>query len=105
MQVRCRPTQWIFWTCYPKPTGWTHIVFNYIGPNNGQGIRVYIDGTEVDSNTTKDAHLGSVGDGRIIVGRRYTDSNEKYGSVHLDELIYFNAALTSDDVQSIYNSA
>ena len=31
---------------HPKPTGWFHIVLNYIGPNN-EGIRIYYNGTEV----------------------------------------------------------
>ena len=47
----------------------------------------------------------TAGDGRIVVGRRYTSSDEKYASVMVDELVFFDAALTSDDVQSIYNSA
>ena len=38
---------------HPKSTEWTHIVLNYIGPNNGEGINIYCNGTEVDSDTTK----------------------------------------------------
>ena len=25
----------------PVPIGWTDIVMNYLGPNGGQGIRIY----------------------------------------------------------------
>ena len=35
------------------PTGWTHIILNYLGPSNGEGIRIYYDGAEVASDTTK----------------------------------------------------
>ena len=90
---------------HTKLTGWIHLVMNYIGPNNGEGITLYIDGAEVDSDTTKYGPPYSAGDGRIVVGRRSTDRNERYVSVRLDELIYFNAALTDTQVQSIYNSA
>ena len=90
---------------HPTPTGWTHVVLNYIGPNNGEGIIGYFDGIEVKTDTSKYGGPFKVGDGRIVVGRRYTDRDAKYASVQVDELIYFNATLTSDNVQSIYNSA
>ena len=57
------------------------------------------------SDTTKRGASYSPGDGRIVVGRYYTNYDGNYASVHVDELIYFDAALTNDDVQSIYNSA
>ena len=82
-------------------------MLNYIGPNNGEGIKIYYDGQEVDSDTEKVVwHLPGE-DGRIVVGRlqTYKDQNGSYASVQVDELIYFNAALTNDDVQSIYSSA
>ena len=66
---------------------------------------IYIDGEEVASDTTKFAKSISAGDGRIVVGRRYPYQDWNYASVQADELIYFNAALTTDDVSSIYNSA
>ena len=94
-----------FQASQPKSTGWTHLVLNYIGPNNGEGVRMFIDGTEVVNGTDKSATLKSAGDGRIVVGRVYTNKDQNYASVQVDELIYFYAALTSDDVQSIYNSA
>ena len=76
-----------------------------LGPNNGEGTRIYMDGTEVTSDTTKTVRSYSAGDGRIVVGRFYPGRDEGYASVEVDELIYFNPALTSDDVQLIYNSA
>ena len=81
-------------------------MLNYIGPNDGEGLRIYYNGMEVTSDTIKSsAGPYSTGDGRIVVGRRLTNLDENYASVQVDELIYFNASLTSDDVQSIYNSA
>ena len=80
-------------------------MFNYIGPTESEGVRIYYNGTEVANDTTKSTKPFPAGDGRIVVGRLYTDRDESYGNVQVDELIYFDAALTSDDVQSIYNSA
>ena len=36
-----------------KPSGWFHIVVNYIGPDEGEGIRIYHNGVEVANATTK----------------------------------------------------
>ena len=57
------------------------------------------------TDTSKHDVNRSAGGGRIVAGREYTDSDERYASVQVDELIYFNASLTSDDVQSVYNAA
>ena len=65
---------------------------------------MFIDGTEVVNGTDKSATSKSAGDGRIVVGRVYTAQDNYYGSVQVDELISFNAALTSEDVQLIYNA-
>ena len=94
-----------FVTSSYKPTGWTHVVLNYIGPNNGEGITIYYNGVKVVSDKYKDTRSLTAGDGRIVVGRLYTDQDQDYASVEVDELIYFDTALTSDDVQLIHNSA
>ena len=78
---------------------------NYIGPSDGEGVSIYYDGAEVASGTTKSATPKPAGDGRIVVGRAYTNRDYGYASVEVDELIYFNDSLTSDEVQSFYNSA
>ena len=82
-------------------------MINYIGPD-GEGddaSMIFFNGTVVASETTKPAQSYSTGDGRIVVGRSYTNRDERYGSVEVDELIFFNAALTGSDVMSICNSA
>ena len=94
-----------FYTSYSTPAEWTHVVLNYIGPSNDEGIRIYYDGAEVASDSTNETASHSAVDGRIVVGRAFTNLNDYYASVMVDELIYFNAVLKSDDVQLIYNSA
>ena len=83
------------------PTGWTHVVLNYIGANDeDDGIVIFIDGEKVGSETDKILFSESLptGDGRIVVGRKHTDGNWGYASVQVDELIFFNQSLTREKV-------
>ena len=98
-------TDGYFYTSNPTPTGWFHIVLNYIGPNNGEGIRMFINGAEVASKTTKSvsSYTPSSGDGRIIVGRTFTNSYERYTSLQIDELVYFNQDLNTEEIIQLYN--
>ena len=41
----------LFWMSVAVPSGWTHVVLNYIGPNNGQGIRIYHDESKPEVTT------------------------------------------------------
>ena len=79
---------------------WTHVVLNYIGPNDGQGIRIYEDGVLTGSDDTKS--LGRdpspQGEGRIVVGREFTHFDDKYASVTLDELLIFNQTLSDQQI-------
>ena len=88
----------------PSPVGWTHIVMNYIGPNDGEGIRGYYNGSEVASETTKSEDTVPAGDGRIVIGRVFTYSDERYTSMQIDELIFFNKALSTTDITAMYNA-
>ena len=88
----------------PIQTGWTHIVLNYIGPNDGEGIRSYVNGQEVASETTKSRRSSLPGDGRIVVGRRSTDQDMYYTSVQIDELVFFNKTLSTTEITAMYNA-
>ena len=74
-------------------------MLNYIGPNDGEGIRIYVNGVQVASDNMKIAVAYQSGDGRIVVGRYYTDSNRLYTSVEVDELIFFNRSLTLEEIK------
>ena len=56
------------------------------------------------SDTTKNVQSRSAGDGRIVVGRYFTDMDQWYSSVEVDELVFFNRALTVDDIETLYQS-
>ena len=91
-----------FTTQVNATVGWTHLVLNYIGPNNGQGVRMFIDGQEVASGTTQISRSGSVGDGRVVVGRTFIN-HQLHSSVQVDELVFFNQALSLDQIRTLYS--
>ena len=70
---------------YSRPNGWTHIVLNFIGPNDEEGVRIYYNGEEVKRDTIKSSSFHAAGDGRIVVGRYYPDRDERYACVQVDE--------------------
>ena len=87
-----------------RPSGWTNLIFNYLSTNEGDGIQIFYNGEEVGSNSNKQGGPLSTGNGRLVVGRRFTKSNQDYASVEIDELVFFNRALSNVEVESIYES-
>ena len=86
----------------PKPPGWFHVVFNFIGPNYGQGLRIYYNGDyygveqrlmEIESNGDAD--------GKVVIGRAFYEQNDLYASVQVDELLFFNAALAEAEITTL----
>ena len=71
---------------------WFHVVFNYIGPREREGYRVYHDGVEAtDGPTGVATHPGfraPAKDARIVIGKRYTDHDQQYTSLRMDELLF-----------------
>ena len=92
-----------FYAHVPIPIGWTHIVLNYIGSNDGEGIRISYDGQEVANGTTMDEGSYPAGGSRIVVGRSFIDEDRLYASMEIDELIFFNKALSTNDIKLLYN--
>ena len=81
-------------------------MLNYIGPNDegDEIVRMFFNGTEVSSDTEKSGGPYPAGDGRIVLGRYYTDSDQLHASVQVDELIFFNRALTESEIEALYNN-
>ena len=62
---------------------------------------MYSNGQEV---ATADAIIESwysSTDGRIVIGRYFTNADEKYASIEVDELVFFNQALTSTEINQL----
>ena len=85
------------------PSGWTHIVLNYIGSGTGEGIRVFYNGQQVASDTTSWGYIRHAPNGKIVIGRVYTDHSVYYSSVQIDHLALFNRALNSTEISALYN--
>ena len=87
------------------PTGWFHVVFNYIGPDNGEGGTIYHDGVEELRKDYRNNHgyAYAAGSGVVVIGRPYPSSDEKYTSVMVDELMFFNRKLTLEEIENLYN--
>ena len=62
---------------------------------------MFIDGTEVANGTTKESSSRSAGGGRIVVGRIFTDVDNHYNSLEVDELNFFNSSLVLKDVVAL----
>ena len=79
-------------------SGWTHVVINYIGPQNEQGIKIYFNGVRRRTDPTMDPHSYGIGNGHVVIGRYHTDIDDRYASVELDELIFFNKKLSESEI-------
>ena len=78
------------------PSGWTHVVLNYIVTHSGQGILVYINGGDF----TKEEASHSPGNDRLVVGRI---SSEDDASFDVDEFLFFNEKLNDQEIIDIKN--
>ena len=96
----------------PRMDGvWFHIVLNFFGFNDEQGIIVYHDGVQV-KNTPKRKRIPGqhASDRRIILGRAIDEcfecfpSNRKYymySSLSIDELLFYNHILTDKEIMQM----
>ena len=74
-------------------------MLNYIGPNNGQGIRTHVDDVQAGSDSPFDIVTYSPGSGRVVVGRGFTDFVYSfYGVAIMDELLFFNQVLSDQQI-------
>ena len=87
------------------PSGWTHVVVNYIGPGGGttRGIYVYYNGELEGNDTSRQPASLQVGNGRVVVGRHLPEVDKDYVGVEVDELLLFNDHLNEDQIDAIYN--
>ena len=77
------------------------MVLNYLGPENGRGIRVYLDGVFGNGDSSKEEYTNSAGNGQIVVGKFRPEEDRNYASVELDELPFFNTTLTQEDIETL----
>ena len=94
---------------------WHHLVWTADRPASGTTTsKLYINGSEVTLNTiaaflSSLPNAGGTFDNNTLIAARNnassgSGSGELYLDGHLDEMAFFNSALSSSDVTSIYNS-
>ena len=79
-----------------KQGDWFHVVLNFIGPSDG--IKIYHERVKVITGASRTAGNCTQGDRRTVIGRRFSELDERYASVQMDELLFFNEALTEDEI-------
>ena len=82
--------------------GWFHLVLNFISPL--EGFKVYNDGAEVNRTIRNFQDTYNIRDSRIVIGRSFTEVDEDYASVEVDELLFFNEALTEPEINLLKDS-
>ena len=80
-------------------TNWTHVILNYLGPEEGMGTRTYLDGRYSAADSSIGGEANPIGDSRLVIGRRFTTRDNDYASAEVDEVLLFNAALTEQEIQ------
>ena len=88
-----------YYTDTPKRYDWFHLAVNFISPVGG--FKVYNNGMEGGSGAINLGGSYSIADGRIAIGRRLTGVDGNYASVEVDELLFFNAALSEEEIMMI----
>ena len=71
------------------------------GPNEGQGFSVYHDGSLVKRDSTKAQKNHTESSGTVIVRKRFTDRDEEYGSMMVDELMLWDRELLPEEIQAL----
>ena len=84
---------------------WFYVVINYIGSDRGEGFTTYINGRAAMSDRSKNDEFNTAGNGRIVIGRSFTDVNDFYTTMEMEELVIFNRFLTNEQIQQIRNVA
>ena len=84
-----------------KSNEWVHGVFNFLGPNDEEGIRIYENGKHVWNHTTVTQSSTTESNGRIVIGRAFTELNNYYASVQVDELLFFNHSLNEHKIRML----
>ena len=81
------------------PIGWVHIAMNFIG---GHKLELYEAGEANGRDTVLNTlfQYGPVS-GRIIIGRYYTEQDGFYGSVQVDELLFYYQPLSEEEIMKL----
>ena len=82
------------------PSSWFHLVLNY-APG---GFSLYVNGVLALTDITKYLRNTKFGDGRIVLGRAYSEVNNYYTSMEVDQVEFYNEWLTPQEIVILYKS-
>ena len=80
---------------------WTYYVLNYIGLDDGQGLQIYQNGIKAVTDTTKTPYTATSGNGRVVIGKYYTDATGGSVAFNIDELLVFNTKLSDEEIMEL----
>ena len=83
---------------------WIHTVYTYNGNSTSSGIKIYLNGSQVDNNNYEGGSYTAMSNTstKLNIGRQERGLNYANGSI--DEVGIWNTALTSTQIQSIYDA-
>ena len=84
-----------------SPTDWYHLALVFHGPNHGQGISIYHDGSLIKNDATKALRDREESHWTVVIGKLNTDTDQDYGSVMVDELAFWNRQLLPEEIQAM----
>ena len=87
------------WTRRPQ-SGWFHVVVNLV--DDGEGFHIFHNGTNVANITNfhPNPH-GYTGSGNIVLGQGLTRHGGDHASVVVDELLFFEQVLTTQQITAL----
>ena len=95
------PDGYFHYTHDSVPADWYHLALVYHGPNHGQGMSVYHDGSLVKHDSTKTPKNHTESSGSVIIGKHHTNRDGDYGSVMVDELTFWDRQLLPEEIRAI----
>ena len=67
---------WVRKISYPPV--WIHLAINYIGPSDGQGVWIYVNGQLEGMKDTKEPGSYPEGEGQVVLCRAFSDKDAHY---------------------------
>ena len=68
----------------------------------GVGITIYQDGREIATTTTMIAESKPTGNGQVVIGKRTGRFGDRYTSVSVDEIKFYNRQLSEQEISDMY---
>ena len=83
---------------------WIHTVYTYNGNSSSSGIKIYLNGSQVDNANYQGGSYTAMENTNTALNIGRQERGLNYTSGLIDEVAVFNVELTEQEVQSIYNA-